>query len=147
MTWLQTHLVDVQHWAQNHPTLGWWILGLSLLVSLGGVLAVRWMVLAIPHDYFNAPPHHGWRDRHPLVRYSLKVLKNAIGLVLLVLGLVMLVAPGPGIVTLLLAVIFLDLPGKRALERRIVTLPSVLHVINHMRRRANIPPVDAPAEG
>jgi hypothetical protein len=80
------------------------------------------------------------------VRWALVIGKNIVGAILLVLGIAMLVAPGPGIVTLLLAVIFLDVPGKRAMERRIVTLPSVLHVINRMRSRANRPLLEAPVK-
>ncbi len=144
MPWLSTQLTGLGEWLSNHVALGGWLVGLSLLVSIGGLLVVRWLVLAIPQDYFTAPRHPGWRDRHPLVRWSFVIGKNVIGAVLLVLGITMLVTPGPGIVTLLLAVIFLDLPGKRALERRIVTLPAVLHVINRMRSRANRPLIEAP---
>ncbi len=144
MDWLLGHLTDLRTWLAGHAALSGWLIGLSLVVSLGGLVAVRWLVLAIPHDYFTAPRRPDWRDRHPVVRLLLVVGKNLIGGVLLVLGLAMLVAPGPGIVTLLLAVIFLDLPGKRALERRIVTLPTVLHAINRLRIRANRPALEAP---
>jgi hypothetical protein len=146
MSWIHTQLASLQAWVSNHEAIGAWLIGLSLLFSIGGLFAVRWLVLAIPHDYFTASRADGWRDHHPLIRWSLTIGKNVVGAILLVLGITMLITPGPGIVTLLLAVIFLDLPGKRALERRIVTLPSVLHVLNLMRNRANRPLIEAPVK-
>ncbi len=56
----------------------------------------------------------------------------------------MLVAPGPGVVTLLAAVMLLDFPGKRTLEQRFLALPAVLSTINKMRQRANQPPLEMP---
>lgn len=52
----------------------WWLAalaGISLAVSLGGLLAVRWVVISLPEDYFvseQAP--HAWRHLHPLVRWT-----------------------------------------------------------------------------
>ncbi len=144
MSWIATLFFDAKAWLAGHLALGGWLVAGSLLVSVGGLWAVRWLVLSIPSDYFNAPPRGGWRDRHPLIRWTLVVGKNAIGAILLLLGITMLLTPGPGIVTLLVAVILLDVPGKRALERRIITLPSVLHWINRLRSRANRPMIEAP---
>ncbi len=146
MQWLLAQFKALGTWLTQNTAVSAWLVVLSLVMSLGGLLVVRWLVLAIPHDYFTAPRQPGWRDRHPIVRACLIAGKNLIGAVLLVLGIAMLVAPGPGIVTVLLAVIFLDLPGKQALERRIVTLPSVLHTINRLRVRANRPALDMPPQ-
>jgi hypothetical protein len=145
MTWMRAQIADLAEWLAGHLVLSGWVIAASVLVSLLGILAVRWLVLRIPADYFVAPRTQGWRERHPVVRWTLVIAKNLLGAILLVLGIAMLVAPGPGIVTLLVAVILLDVPGKHALERRIITLPSVLRVINHMRRRANRPLLEAPA--
>jgi hypothetical protein len=146
MWWLREHFLTCWAWLTAHAALSWWLVGLSLLASLGGIWLVSRLVLSIPADYFTARRvTHGWRDRHPLIRWTLAIGKNALGTLLLALGVTMLVMPGPGVVTLLLALILLDVPGKRALEQRIISLPTVLHVINRIRARAGRPPVEAPS--
>jgi hypothetical protein len=69
-------------------------------------------------------------------------LKNVVGIVLLMAGIVMLFTPGQGILTILLGLSFVDFPGKRGLERRIVGNPVVLDKINSLRARANRPPLE-----
>jgi len=54
----------------------------------------------------------------------------------------MFFAPGQGILTLLLGISLMDVPGKQKLERKIVERPAVLKAINKLRARANKPPLD-----
>jgi hypothetical protein len=49
--------------------------------------------------------------------------------------------PGQGILTILLGLIFLDIPGKRPLEARIIRRPAVLSAINKLRARYDKPPL------
>jgi hypothetical protein len=51
----------------------------------------------------------------------------------------MLLLPGQGVLTLVVALLLLDLPGKRRLKRRILSMPRVLRVLNAWRRRAGRP--------
>ena len=88
-----------------------------------------------------------WEMRHPIVRWCILIGKNAIGAVLLLAGLLMLVAPGPGILTILAGVVLMDFPGKRSLEQRVLALPAVLHMVNGIRQRAGRPPLQLPEPG
>jgi hypothetical protein len=128
----------------RHAALGWWALGLSLVLSVGGFFLMRRLLVTMPADYFVRPSPLPWQLRHPVVRWSLVVGKNLLGAILLVAGLVMLAIPGPGILTILAALVLLDLPGKRALEQRFLALPAVLNTINRIRQRANRPPLEMP---
>ena len=126
--------------------LGWWILAGSVttfVVSLvlGGVLIVR-----MPADHFvrYGPPPESFRGRHPALRWTLRLLKNLLGLLLLVGGVIMLFTPGQGVLFLLLGLMLLDVPGKRHLELRIVRNPAVLKSINTIRARAGRPPLQVP---
>ena len=139
-----TAVLDWLTEAPRHTALIWWGVGLSALLSIGGILLARWLVVAMPADYFVRSLPQDWQVRHPLIRWTLLVGKNVLGLVLAVAGVMMLVAPGPGIVTLLAAVMLLDFPGKRTLEQRFLALPAVLSTINKMRQRANQPPLEMP---
>jgi hypothetical protein len=132
------------HMTGKHMTLVWSLAAVSICLTLGGIVLARWLVVAMPADYFLHPLPLAWEVRHPVGRWVLLVGKNVLGVVLAVAGVMMLVTPGPGIVTLLAAVILLDFPGKRALEQRFLALPAVLATINKMRQRANRPPLEMP---
>jgi hypothetical protein len=61
------------------------------------------------------------------------IVRNLLGIVILPLGLVMLIGPGPGLVFTLLGLSLIDLPGKKAVERKIISRPGVLRTINELR--------------
>jgi hypothetical protein len=64
------------------------------------------------------------------------VIKNLVGVALLLAGLVMLVTPGQGLLTIVVGLTLLSFPGKARLERWIATRPAVWRAINWMRQRA-----------
>ena len=129
---------------RRHAALGWSALAISLVLSVGGFYLMRWLLVAMPADYFVRPGPLPWQLRHPVVRWSLLIGKNLLGVVLLVVGVVLLAIPGPGVLTILAALVLLDIPGKRAVEQRFLALPAVLHTINGIRQRANRPPLEMP---
>lgn len=53
----------------------------------------------------------------------------------------MLVTPGQGVLTILIGLSLLDLPGKRAVERRLIGNPAVLRAVNALRAKAHRPPL------
>lgn len=122
-----------------------WATPVSLLTLVGTVLLLPVLVARLPQDYFyrehRAPqPHTG----HWLLRYSARIVKNLLGVVLLGAGIAMLVLPGPGVITILGALALLDLPGKYHLERWLVSRPQVRVAITKMRQRAGRPPLHLP---
>jgi hypothetical protein len=100
------------------------------------VLALPWLIARIPADYFS--PEHARLKRHPV----LTALRNLLGVVLLLTGILMLFLPGQGLLTIVAAVIFMDFPGKRRLERSFVKLAPVLRTMNAIRKRAGRPALD-----
>jgi hypothetical protein len=95
-------------------------------------------MVKIPPNYFSS---HYQRDFLPNsswhVRWGAIVAKNVLGVFLILLGIVLSLpgVPGQGILTILLGLIMLDIPGKRPLEARIVQRPTVLSAINKLRAR------------
>ena len=128
-------------WLQMHETSLWWMGAISVLTFLGTLIVIPFIVVRIPTDYFvrEPPAAASVRDRLVGPRLCLTVLKNLLGLILILAGIVMIVLPGQGVLTILLGVMFMDFPGKRALELRIVTQPTVLRGLNWMRARADRP--------
>ncbi len=127
-------------------TWGKILLGVGLfLLSLGlSFAAIAVVMVKIPADYFSPNYVHNFMPDKPwYVRYSAIIFKNVFGLFLIVLGLMLSLpgVPGQGILTILLGLIMLDIPGKRPLEARIIKRPSVLSAINKLRQRFNKPPL------
>jgi hypothetical protein len=131
---------------QTHGVLLCWLSAASVLMFVGSLLAVPWLVLRIPADYFLRQRHYAdrWKPRHPLLRIGFLAIKNLIGLVLVLAGVAMLVLPGQGILTILVGLIFLDFPGKFALERWLARQPPVRHALNWIRAKAGRPPLEMP---
>jgi hypothetical protein len=62
------------------------------------------------------------------------------------MGIALLVLPGQGLLTILLGITLLDLPGKRHLEIVLLRRPSVSRAVNWLRRKSGRPPLDLPAK-
>lgn len=123
-----------------------WLIGISVIMLLISVIAVPWVAVAIPADYFT---HSRRRRLHRRSNGSPKVwlwlmAKNLLGGILVILGLIMLVAPGQGVLTILIGLGIADFPGKYHLERRLVSLPGILRTLNWIRQRRGHPPLKRP---
>ncbi|HEY4310898.1 MAG TPA: PGPGW domain-containing protein [Pirellulales bacterium] len=130
-------------YARSHVSL----LVASVAVWIVSVVVTLWVaryyLVSIPADYFAHPhrPLAAWQGSHPARRWALLVAKNVLGAVFLAAGLVMLVTPGSGWIALLLGLYLLDIPGKRAVERRILQRPAILRLVNRVRAGAGQPPL------
>ena len=76
----------------------------------------------------------------------LSVLKNLLGILLILAGLVMLVLPGQGAITILIGLALTNFPGKYAIEHRIVCQPAVAKTLNRIRELGGAPPFEMPCE-
>jgi hypothetical protein len=79
-----------------------------------------------------------------MIRLALAGAKNLLGGILVLAGLIMLLTPGQGLLTLLAGLVIMNYPGKFALERWLITRPLVLPAVNRLRRRRSHPPLRAP---
>jgi hypothetical protein len=108
----------------------------SALFFVGTLIAIPFILVRLPAHYFDERHPRVWmKDHHPALRLIGLALKNAAGLVFLLVGIALLFLPGQGILTILIGVSLLDFPGKRAIERRIVGQETVLKAINALRAR------------
>ena len=100
------------------------------------------LIVRMPADFYSENSHRRRLfESRPIVRIAFLVVKNLLGVLLLLAGIAMLVLPGQGILTILAALALLDFPGKRTLELRILHRPSVLKSINWLRLRAGREPL------
>jgi archaellum biogenesis protein FlaJ (TadC family) len=116
--------------------------GISVITFLVSLILLPWLILLIPADYFVEKKRHPMQWKHSFigVRLALIILKNILGLVLLVLGIFMLVLPGQGILTILAGLVLLDFPGKFLLLRWLARKERVLRSLNWIRKKGHKEP-------
>lgn len=125
-----------------------WFAVTSLVTFVVSGVALPWLLTQLPADYFIEtdravrPP---W-PRHRALYWAWRLLKNLLGVILLLAGFVMLFTPGQGILTILAGLWLMDLPGKRHCERHLIGQPKVLASINWIRRKAGRPQLQVPQE-
>lgn len=127
-----------------------WGLVFYLVMFLGSTVAVAWLVIRLPATYFcDAYPRDVWGDRWPGLRWAGVLLKNLLGILLVVLGGIMAlpVIPGPGSLMFVLGVMLLDFPGKRRLEQWLVRRATILNALNRLRQRYGKPPLIVEHDG
>lgn len=133
----------LNQWFSANETLLFWIGIGSAVMLVGSILALPWLVGLIPEEYFNhrqepvAPPLQG----HPLLRFLLHLLRNVVGVILLIAGFLMLFLPGQGLLTLLLGIMLCHFPGKYRLEQWFVRQPGILSGLNWFREKGDHPPL------
>lgn len=112
---------------------------ISIAISYG---LIMYGMIKIPADYFSSSyARTDNSGQHFFVRWGALIIKNLIGFILVVAGIVMIFTPGPGVPTILLGLIMMDIPGKRPLEAKLIQRPAVLSAINHLREKYNKPPL------
>jgi hypothetical protein len=58
----------------------------------------------------------------------------------------MLVLPGQGIATIVVGLLMMQFPGKRRLEKRLLSIRPVLRAVNAMRIKSGQPELQMPAK-
>lgn len=125
-------------WIYNNEVLAWWLLVISIFSFLATLIAIPVILIRLPDDYFSSPDRHRipWQSRNRFLRLPLFILKNLLGVIFILLGVLMLVLPGQGLLTIIIGLVLLEFPGKYRVERWAVNRPTVLGAINWIRTKA-----------
>ena len=127
-------------WFQQYrPLLGWMGLG-SIGLLAGSLLVSAWLLTRLPADYF-VRDDDASAPKHPFLRPLVVVGRNVVGAVLILAGLAMLVLPGQGLLTILVGLVLVHVPGKRRLLRRILRQETVRETVDQLRRQAGREPL------
>ena len=121
-----------------HPEL-WLALGLLSVVAFLATLVLVPVALArLPQDYFTH------ERRAPATPLPFRVLKNVLGVAIVLAGVVMLILPGQGIITIVLGLGLVDFPGRRRVELAVLGRPGVSRGVNALRRKLGREPLELP---
>ncbi|MCD4847796.1 MAG: hypothetical protein K8R76_06365 [Candidatus Aegiribacteria sp.] len=123
------------------------ISGISLAMLLVSIILVPFFIQNLPADYFKK---RKIRSKPAWVPFPLHILylvvKNIIGIVLIIMGLAMIVLPGQGLITLIIGIILTDIPGERKAFLFVLRKTPVLKGMNWLRKKKNIPLFELPEE-
>ncbi len=133
-------------WFDAHQAVAWGLVGGSLATCVVTPLVAGWLVVRLPADYFTGEHRGkaGWWQRRPWLRPIVVVGKNLAGALLVLAGIVMLVAPGQGLLTIVAGLLLVNFPGKYRLERWLATRKAVWRSINWLRQRMQREPLQRP---
>ncbi len=134
-------------WLRQHETLLGWMVALSISTLVLSILITPIIVVRMREDYFlknRQVPKDSFTGQHPVLRWATLILKNLLGLLLLLAGIAMLALPGQGLLTILMGLLLMNFPGKHYLELRIMGIPSILKTVNWIRAKAERPPLKLP---
>lgn len=118
----------------------------SLVALVAAAVGTAIVVVRLPADYFVRSRRPDWRVRveHPVTRWILIGLKNLLGVIFLLSGLLMLLTPGQGVLTILIGLSLMNFPGKYRVIRWIVSRGPVFQSANWLRRKAHKEPLRRP---
>lgn len=138
---------EIWQWLlQFWETLTWSRILWGLLITVVSIVVSYGLIVVgmikIPADYFSSSYVREIKtDKHFSVRWAALIGKNIVGFLLIITGIVMIFTPGPGVPTILLGLIMMDIPGKRPLEAKLIQRPMVLSAVNELRAKYNKPPL------
>lgn len=119
------------------------LLSLAYLILMGYVIARMESTYFIQKDITNAKVLHPNPERR-LIRtgftLAVELVKVIIGFCLLIAGIIMLVLPGQGIITILIGLSLLPFPGKDKLVSKLLSKKSVRSSLNWLRTKAKKDP-------
>ena len=117
---------------------GWLqLIAISSLIMLAISLSLLpYLVARLPVDHFCQQS----RSQHPITSQQalLRILRNLLGLILLFAGLLMLLLPGQGLLTLVLSLLLLDYPQKKKIERSLLQQKTIFNGLNWLRKKAKV---------
>ena len=136
---MQSYVEAFSYFLQNNQIF-LYISGLSTIFFLLSLLGLSWLISIIPHDYFVDKKRVSLiKMKNPLMWLLIMIIKNSIGLILVLCGILMLILPGQGVLTIITGLIFLDYPGKFGFERSLVRNKLILNSMNWIRRKLDKP--------
>ena len=130
-------------WSSMNSDLLFLLGSLSIFILIISVFMMVLIISFLPEDYFKSENRNlissVQNSRYPLLKLLVLIIKNFFGVLLLLSGILMLVLPGQGILTIITGLVFMDYPGKYKFERKLLKQKGVINSINWIRSRLSKP--------
>ena len=130
-------------WSSMNSDLLFLLGSLSIFILIISVFMMVLIISFLQEDYFKSENRNlissVQNSRYPLLKLLVLITKNFFGILLLLSGILMLVLPGQGILTIITGLVFIDYPGKYKFERKLLRQKGVINSINWIRSRLSKP--------
>ena len=130
-------------WSSMNSDLLFLLGSLSIFILIISVFMMVLIISFLPEDYFKSENRNlissVQNSRYPLLKLLVLITKNFFGVLLLLSGILMLVLPGQGVLTIITGLVFMDYPGKYKFERKLLKQKGVINSINWIRSRLSKP--------
>ena len=130
-------------WSSMNSDLLFLLGSLSIFILIISVFMMVIIISFLPEDYFKSENRNlissVQSSQYPLLKLLVLITKNFFGILLLMSGILMLVLPGQGILTIITGLVFMDYPGKYKFERKLLKQKGVINSINWIRSRLSKP--------
>lgn len=129
------------------PYLQWMALASFLSLVLAVVLLPA-IVTQLPEDYFIREKRRpvARQKAHPMLMVIVNLVKNLLGLLFIVAGVLMTFLPGQGLLTILIGLMLVNFPGKYRLEQALIRQKIISQTLNKLRRKAHRKPFQMPPD-
>lgn len=129
------------------PYLQWMALASFLSLVLVVVL-LPVIVTQLPEDYFIREKRRpvARQKGHPVLMVFINLVKNLLGLLFIVAGVLMTFLPGQGLLTILIGLMLVNFPGKYRLEQALIRQKIISQTLNKLRRKAHRKPFQMPPD-
>jgi hypothetical protein len=128
-------------------TWGKAVIGILIFVGtfVANIALVSFILVKIPADYFKKNRKtQFWAGPNPALHAAKMIGKNILGIFLVLLGIILSIpgVPGQGLLTILLGIVLMDFPGKRRLERKLLSRQQIVKTIDKLRKKFDKPPLE-----
>ena len=138
---MENFIESITEFVSSYKVYILWLATISLFVFIFSLVSIKWLVALIPTDYFIKKKKLKSKKSYSFIWLISIIVKNLIGYTLILGGLLMLVLPGQGLFTILMGLILSNYPGKYTIEKRFISIPSILKTVNWLRKKSEKPPL------
>ena len=132
---------NIQNLFSDYYDFFFWLGLVSSIIFIASILSIGRLVSLIPSDYFINRKDSKFKLNYPAAWIVSIIIKNIFGYILILGGILMLVLPGQGLITIFIGLMLSNYPGKYSIEKKIIATPKILKSINWLRKKSNEPPL------
>ena len=108
---------------------------ISFFTFVLSIIFIPWYIRRLPSDFFYNLQNQRPDEQRKQTHLSLLLLRNSLGVILILAGGIMLFMPGQGILTILIGILCMSFPGKISLIQYLISKPSIQNSLNWTREK------------
>ena len=119
---------NIQDLFSDYYDFFFWLGVVSSIIFIVSLLSIGWLVSLIPNDYFINRKESKFKLNYPVTWIVYTIIKNIFGYILILGGILMLILPGQGLLTIFIGLMLSNYPGKYSIEKKLLLLLKYLNL-------------------